>query len=308
MHTIPYHSNNTFMPVWVTIGEATDIINRYTNSHIKECDLWRYALYGHLPLSIYFQSPVKIRKICQNGDKIALDSIQENIIEKIAQLSDTCIYNGKSKIIKTEGDYIFPEHHIIDTPLIGHEYIVLQRLLAHSLKIPKPITGQYNSHYGVVVRENGIIYQVFESTTLENRITQRLRHLSIPVATYFYESTKSQDLKQAGTRYFPVYHFPDDAWFVIKRTALEQFINTFFLPTHTDTPKNGTRISTPLSRFLWLACKHNHDISALMGHPYKLLSVFDEWARSDGITERLNGDTLKTALERGSPAATPASS
>ncbi|HEC4504213.1 hypothetical protein [Escherichia coli] len=131
MHTIPYHSNNTFMPVWVTIGEATDIINRYTNSHIKECDLWRYALYGHLPLSIYFQLPVKIRKICQNGDKIALDSIQENIIEKITQLSDTCIYNGKSKIIKTEGDYISPEHHIIDTLLIGHKYIVLQRLLAH---------------------------------------------------------------------------------------------------------------------------------------------------------------------------------
>ncbi|OSL23905.1 hypothetical protein ECQG_00016 [Escherichia coli TA255] len=29
--------------------------------------------------------------------------------------------------------------------------------------------------------------------------------------------------------------------------------------------------------------------------------MFEEWVRSDGITERLNGDTLKTALERGSP-------
>lgn len=175
MHTIPYHSNNTFMPVWVTIGEATDIINRYTNSHIKECGLWRYALYGHLPLSIYFQSPVKIRKICQNGDKIALDSIQENIIEKITQLSDTCIYNGKSKIIKTEGDYISPEHHIIDTPLIGHEYIVLQRLLAHSLKIPKPISGGR-----VRIQQTGINGEHHHFINTLRQTTQRFQRTSCP--------------------------------------------------------------------------------------------------------------------------------
>ncbi|EAN4681806.1 hypothetical protein EHN46_23270 [Salmonella enterica] len=301
MYTIPAYSNNASMPVWVTINEATDIINRRTNSHIKDSDLWRYALYGHLPLSIYFQSQIKLRKVCLNGNEILLEDIADNIIDKLSQLSDICLLNGNKKIIKTEDRYISPEHHIIDTPLIGHEHIVLQRLLANALKIPEPITGQYNFHYGVLVRENGIIYQVFESATLENRIAQRLAHLSKLAITQLYEEIKNLNIKQEGTRYFPVHHFPDDAWFVIKRSALEQFINTFFPYPNTEVPKASSRISTPLSRLLWLACKHNQDISSLIEQPYKLISVFEEWARSDGITERLNGDTLKTALQRGSP-------
>jgi quinol monooxygenase YgiN len=38
-----------------------------------------------------------------------------------------------------------------------------------------------------------------------------------------------------------------------------------------------------------------------MNQPYKLLSIFEQWASEEGITDHLSGDTLKTALERGSP-------
>jgi hypothetical protein len=39
--------------------------------------------------------------------------------------------------------------------------------------------------------------------------------------------------------------------------------------------------------------------------PYKLLSIFEQWASEEGITDRFSGDTLKTALERGSPPSLP---
>lgn len=43
--------------------------------------------------------------------------------------------------VKTEGDYISPPSHIMDTPLLGYEYVMLQRLLAHSLNLPLPESG-----------------------------------------------------------------------------------------------------------------------------------------------------------------------
>lgn len=307
MHTIPYYSNNTSMPVWVTIDEAVEIINRHTNGHTKTSDLWRYALYGHLSLSIYFQSPIKLKKVCTHNNGVLLDSVKGNVIDEIAQLSDACILHGENQIIKTEGDYISPQYHIIDTPLLGLEYMILQQLLASTLNIPKPVKGQYNFYYGVLVHEDGILYQTFESTTWENRITQRLKRFPVNTAYKLQEKIDNTTLENHGTHYFPLHHFPDDAWFVIKRSALEQFINIFFPYPYTDVPKTSSRISTPQARFLWLACKHNQEISPLIGQPYKLLSVFEEWAKSDGITERLNGDTLKTALERGSPSPTPMS-
>ena len=75
-------------------------------------------------------------------------------------------------------------------------------------------------------------------------------------------------------------------------------MNAYVNIKHTPT---STRISSPLSRLFWLSCKHNEVISPLLGKPYKLLSIFEQWASDEGITDRLSGDTLKTALVRGSP-------
>lgn len=102
--------------------------------------------------------------------------------------------------------------------------------------------------------------------------------------------------------YFPVYTLPPDACLVIRYSELEKIINT---PVKNKTiTSSSTRISTPLSRMFWLACKHNDTISPLIKQPYKLLSIFEQWASAEGITDRLSGDTLKTALERDSPSST----
>lgn len=57
-------------------------------------------------------------------------------------------------------------------------------------------------------------------------------------------------------------------------------------------------MTTPLSRLFWLACKHNDTISPLLNQPYKLLSIFEQWASDDSIGEKLDAETLKNALKR----------
>ncbi|WP_223202015.1 hypothetical protein, partial [Salmonella enterica] len=72
MSSVPYHSNNSVMPVRVTIYEAVNIIKKQANEEITASEIWRYALYGHPTLSIYFQSPVIFRRIKTRKNKIFL--------------------------------------------------------------------------------------------------------------------------------------------------------------------------------------------------------------------------------------------
>lgn len=299
MNAMSCHSNHSSMPAWVTISEAAAIINQQQGICITDSDVWRYALYGHLTLSIYFQSPVRMRRIKIVKDSIVLTKVKDDIIGKLCNLSPECLLNDDYWMVKTEGDYISPKSFIVDTPLMGHECIELQRRLALSLDLPPPETGRCNIHCGIIVRDGNHIFQLAEYCTVEQRIDEQLHHLPPSKTELFNRKIDRQHIQNHRSGYFPLYNFPADAWFVIRRTALEQFISHFFKPE--DMQEKPTRLSTPVSRLLWLACKHNDHISQLVDHPYKLLSVFEQWALTDGITDRLSGNTLKTALERGSP-------
>ncbi|EBP4342208.1 hypothetical protein UK30_10165 [Salmonella enterica] len=300
MNAIPCYSNNSSMPVWLTIDEAVDVINRQTGADITVSEIWRYALYGHLTLSIYFQSPVKLQKICMsnaNNNEVYLEAVSKDISYRLCYLNDFCIRYEDFYGVKTDGILISPAYHIIDTPLVGSEYTEVQKRLANSLNLPQPVSGQHNYHYGIFVREEGDIFQVFEQCTWQERISRQLNYLPVDMALSLREQIAEQGGYYSGIGYFPLFHLPDDAFFVVKKVHLEQFIMSFFPPP----AKSQENISTPLSRLLWLACKHNDQASPLIEHPYKLVSVFEEWATSDGITDRLSGDTLKKALKRGSP-------
>ncbi|EDS4738188.1 hypothetical protein Q6W56_003019 [Salmonella enterica] len=308
MYSILRDTSNSSMPVWFTINEAVDIINSRTKSTVKFSDLCRFALYGHITFSVYFQSPVILRRVSmiKNNTIQTIKIDTEDIVTRLCYLSSECIINNDNRMAGTEGDYIPPPHFIMDTSLRGPEYAAVQKLLARELNFPLPITGQYDVHHGVLVHDdNNTLYQVFEVSSYNQRISRQLQYLPISTASHFHEVSDKSKIKDA-TGYFPVYHFPEDACFVVKRDELEQFIHTFFpqSPSKTTT----SRLSTPVSRLLWLACKHNDHIGPLVEHPYKLLSVFEQWAAEEGITDNLSGDTLKTALERGSPvsAGTPA--
>lgn len=288
------HSN----PDWLTIHEAVDLINKTSENKINTCDIYRHALYGSIYLSIYFQSPIILRKVHISKHKVNLRPTKDSLTDRLCQLEKQCFISRRDLTISTEGKYIHPLQSIIDTPLMGYEYVLVQRLLAYSLNIPTPMNGARIINYGISVSINGELFQTFERKTWHERIKQQKMKLPENIVQDIdkYIAYKKRHLQRG---YFPLHDLPLDACFVIRYSELDKLINIFFKnkpPTAT-----STRISTPLSRMFWLACKNNEIISPLIKQPYKLLSIFEQWASEEGITERFSGDTLKTALERGSP-------
>ncbi|HGP1705667.1 TPA: hypothetical protein ACLGN6_004751, partial [Salmonella enterica] len=87
MSSVPYHSNNSVMPVRVTIYEVVNIIKKQANEEITASEIWRYALYGHLTLSIYFQSPVIFRRIKTRKNKIFLMKGKDDPVNRLCYLN-----------------------------------------------------------------------------------------------------------------------------------------------------------------------------------------------------------------------------
>lgn len=48
---------------WLTIQEAATIASQIIDKNLTVSDLYRHALYGNIHLSIYFQSPIILRKV-----------------------------------------------------------------------------------------------------------------------------------------------------------------------------------------------------------------------------------------------------
>ncbi|EOZ4488542.1 hypothetical protein ACQLT9_005461 [Salmonella enterica subsp. diarizonae] len=288
--------NTFYIPDWLTIREMVHLIKDETNSKLQEHDVYRNALSGHITLSLYFQSPVTLRKTSKIHNKTKLTSTQDSLLERLCFLDSTSFINNNSFITRSEGKYIAPEKSIIDTSLNGHEYVSVQHLLAHSLNIPPPVKGKYSVNYGISVLICGEIFQVFEKTTWQKRISQQLMNLPKSLVHEVRKTLSglSPQLLYAQ-EYFPLYDLPPDACFVIRRTELEKLLKLYI------SAPVSTRISSALARFFWLACWHNESIRSLISHPYKLLPIFEQWARDDGITDNLSAETLKAALERGSP-------
>ncbi|EOF5384288.1 hypothetical protein ACK1ML_004310, partial [Salmonella enterica] len=224
MYSILRDTRNSSMPVWFTINEAVDIINSRTKSTVKCSDLCRFALYGYITLSVYFQSPVILQRVSMNNNNtIQTTKINtDDIATRICYLSSECLINNDDRIVSTEGAHIPPPHFIMDTSsLRGPEYAAVQKLLARELKLPPPVTGQYDIHHGVLVQDDkNILYQAFEVSSYNQRISRQLQYLPISTASHFHEVLDKSKIKDAMD-YFPVYHFPDDACFVIKRNELE---------------------------------------------------------------------------------------
>lgn len=85
-----------------------------------------------------------------------------SLINRLCLLDKKTFLNGHNFIISTDGTYIMPTQRVIDTPLIGYEYVLVQKLLAQSLKIPLPVTGAIDFNHGITVSLQGEPFQLFD--------------------------------------------------------------------------------------------------------------------------------------------------
>ncbi len=157
-------NTNYSSPDWLTIREAVDVINK-KGLKIKKSDIYRHALHGSIHLSIYFQSPITLRKVQRSGYKLRLRSSEMSSINRLCLLDKKTFIKGHNFIISTTGKYIIPTERVIDTLLIGYEYVLVQKLLAQSLKIPLPVTGAIDFNHGITVSLQGEVFQLFNRMT-----------------------------------------------------------------------------------------------------------------------------------------------
>ncbi len=163
---------------------------------------------------------------------------------------------------------------IIDTPLIGYEYVLIQRILARELKFPSPIVGARKTNHGIIVRFSEELFQIFETMSWKERVEKQISRLPENTALDVIKKlTEVTTIKYNHNGCFPLYTLPPDACFVIRHTEVERLINLY--KKRESHPISPSRMTTPLSRLFWLACKHNDTISPLLNHPYKLLSILN---------------------------------
>lgn len=191
---------------WLTIKEAVKASKKNGIRKIQESDIYRYALQGKILLSIYFQSPITLRKIKSYNHKLKLKPKDNNLPDgKIT--SDEIVFLSESNLtFSTEGKYFHTAHGVIDTSLFGYEYFLIQCLLAHNLKIPSPVL-RGNNNYGITVSLSGENFLVHNRISLRNGISLNGIDLSFNDA------------------YLPIYNLPKDACFVIRQTELNKIVN-----------------------------------------------------------------------------------
>ncbi|MBX4354872.1 hypothetical protein K4G97_22045, partial [Mycobacterium tuberculosis] len=99
---------------------------------------------------------------------------------------------------------------------------------------------------------------------VEKQISRLPKNTALDVIKKLTEVTT---IKYNHNGCFPLYTLPPDACFVIRHTEVERLINLY--KKRESHPISPSRMTTPLSRLFWLACKHNDTISPLLNHPYK---------------------------------------
>lgn len=284
---------------WLTIPEVKCLICRLKEPFISDADIYRYALNNMITLSIYFPSPIILKKIKISNEKIQFKILTKTQFEQFCHLEPNQFIINKNYIYSTEDNPLFSTSHILDTSLTGYEYTLVQRLLAQSLDIPLPDTYNDQDNFGITLMIDGDIYQLFEKRSFEERYQHQLLSLAPNIASYLINDTSlNATCIFSHSALFPVYDLPKGACFVLRQSELDKLLN--LRVNSSVSPEPLPRISTPLSRLFWLSCKNNDSISSLINKPYKLLPIFEQWAQEMGITDKLSGETLKSALERGS--------
>ncbi len=230
----------TKKPDWITIREAVKVVKKLTTTKIKNSEIYRHALYGNILLSIYFQSPIILRKVQTSGHKVKLRPTESSLINRLCQLDKNCFLCGRNLVISTQGQYIFPAQRVMDTTLAGYEYVQVQRLLARTLCIPSPVTGAKNTNYGITVSLYGEIFQIFEKITWRERIKQQIMRLPENIAPDIDEQISDQRIKKYDHKgCFPLHDLPQDACFVIRYAELEKLIDILVKKKRSHPPQHG---------------------------------------------------------------------
>ncbi|WP_323109460.1 hypothetical protein [Pectobacterium carotovorum] len=130
---------------WLSLDESAKYLERKINEQVAITDILRFALDGHLILSVNLQSPKIAKKVEIKRVKMAETATNVEVYVR----GNWGVYIGESFSPDREIDFAIPTSNEItslsgvqDTPLLGIERLFAEEQYCKSLGLPKPSRKQ----------------------------------------------------------------------------------------------------------------------------------------------------------------------
>ncbi|WP_454889336.1 hypothetical protein [Serratia quinivorans] len=253
-----------YLRKWLSLEESAFYLERMIGEKVAVTDVLRFALDGHLTLSVNLQSP----KMAKNVKTCKIE------MQVAAQYKEVYIYNNWNVYI----DEVFSPNRLIDfampitneltklsgvldTPLFGIERIHAEEQYCSCLGLPKPSRKQEVIR-GMIVSCGSLgTFQIQEFIDVDRELTHLhavstnaddAEQSACKQIISLFESIKSINVGDANAyqRYIPISIFPDDVYFVVRTANLEKLVKVLNSTTVTNKPKQSKKTENSQAKFI----------------------------------------------------------
>ncbi|AYO37302.1 hypothetical protein [Serratia sp. P2ACOL2] len=249
---------------WLSLEEAAKYLENKIEEQVAVTDVLRFALDGHLTLSVNLQSP-KIAK------KVEIQRVKMHIAAKYKEVyvhDNWGVYVGESFSPERLIDFAVPLAFdltslsgVQDTPLLGIERLFAEEQYCDHLRLPKPSKKQ-DLIRGVTISAGPTgLFQLQEFINVDRELESLytaasvagdINHPAFKNIIGLFESIKSISMwdPDAHQRYIPAPTFPEDVYFVARTPNLDKLVETLNTPSITNKPKQSKKTVNAQAKFI----------------------------------------------------------
>ncbi len=249
---------------WLSLEEAAKYLERKIEEQVAVTDVLRFALDGHLTLSVNLQSPKIAKKV-----EVKKVSMRVAATYKEVYVRDNWgIYVGESFSPDRLIDFAIPVtgdltslSGVQDTPLLGIERLYAEEQYCYCLGLPKPSKKQ-DIIRGVTISAGPAgLFQLqtfidvddeLQSLYAAASVAGDINHPAFKNIIYLFENLKGISMwdPDAHQRYIPSPLFPDDVYFVARTPNLDKLVETLNSTPVTNKPKQSKKTENAQARFI----------------------------------------------------------
>ncbi|MEQ6968388.1 hypothetical protein [Pectobacterium polaris] len=249
---------------WLSLDESAKYLERKINEQVAITDILRFALDGHLILSVNLQSPKIAKKVEIKRVKMAETATNVEVYVR----ENWGVYIGESFSPDREIDFAIATSNEItslsgvqDTPLLGIERLFAEEQYCKSLGLPKPSRKQDLIRGVTISAGPSGLYQLQHFIDVDDEIEELYQaaeaagdanHPAFDSIIEIFKnlSTISMWDADAHMRYIPVPSVPDDIYFVARTANLDKLVEVLNATPVTKTPKQSKKTENAQAKFI----------------------------------------------------------
>ncbi|MDT0225683.1 hypothetical protein N7583_07870 [Serratia marcescens] len=263
---------------WLSIEESAKYLERKIEEQVAVTDVLRFALDGHLTLSVNLQSPKIAKKVEIKKLKMGDTATHREVYVR----DNWGVYIGESFSPNRLIDFASPVGNdltslsgVQDTPLLGIERLFAEEQYCACLGLPKPSRKQ-DIIRGVMIdagpaglfqlqRFIDVDYEL-ENLYKSAAVTGDVNHPAFQNIISMFKSIQSISMwdPDAHQRYIPVPTFPGDVYFVARTANLDKLVDMLNSTPVTNKPKQSKKTENAQAKFIksLLTLMYDEDVAS----------------------------------------------